>query len=644
MHKVKFAMSGGYTAEIVVSDRENLLETARKAGVIIDSPCNGNGTCGKCKVRLLNGRVKTEDRGKLTEDEVRDGWVLACMSEVIEDIEVEVPALAQAFQNAMQITDLSENESKNIRYVRKKMLSLGMTEAHHFKWVDVMLPQPSVDDNLADEDRLRRYFSQHLGFSAIVLSLHILRKLPNVLRENDFHVTVIYKERPHHKAEIIDIIEALPEGEVPPLYGVALDIGTTSVSACLVNLTTCEIVAKASMGNGQVKYGGDVINRIVYAEKAGGLSRLRKAIIDETINPLIMKLAAIKKISTDVIYDLCAAGNTTMTHLLLGVNPDYLRREPFIPAVNTVPEMKCTELGISINREAQVWLAPSVASYVGGDITAGVFAVPVWLQDEFTMLVDLGTNGEIVFGNKDFMMTCACSAGPAFEGGEISCGTRAVSGAIEEVTIDDDTLKASFKTIGEKEPIGICGSGIIDLICEMKRTGILDGRGRINKELDNPRIAFDEYSIGRYYVVSKELDNALQDVYITEVDVDSFIKAKGAVFSAIQTLMDSMDMPIDILDSVYVAGGIGSNLGIENAIALGMLPDIPVEKYFYIGNSSMQGCYLALTLNEGKEKIAEIASNMTYMELSVHPSYMDAFISACFIPHTDLSLFPSLQK
>jgi uncharacterized 2Fe-2S/4Fe-4S cluster protein (DUF4445 family) len=285
-----------------------------------------------------------------------------------------------------------------------------------------------------------------------------------------------------------------------------------------------------------------------------------------------------------------------------------------------------------------------VASYVGGDITAGVFAVPVWMREDFTMLVDLGTNGEIVFGNKDFMMTCACSAGPAFEGGEISCGTRAVPGAIEEVKINDDDLRPFYNTIGHHSPVGICGSGIIDLICEMKRTGIIDGKGRMSRELNHPRIRFDEYGIGQYYLYSKELDNGSKDVYITEIDIDSFVKAKGAVFSAIYTLMESLDMSIDVLENVYVAGGIGTNLDIKNAIALGMLPDIPVEKYFYIGNSSMQGCYLALTLTEGKDTIREISRNMTYMELSVYPTYMDEFISACFIPHTNMNLFPSLQE
>ncbi|MEG0310970.1 MAG: ASKHA domain-containing protein, partial [Eubacterium sp.] len=533
----------------MAGEQENLLEAARRAGVIIDSPCSGNGTCGKCKVRIISGKVDTSIQTRLSEEEIAEGYVLACCSKILTDIEVEVPDLASSFQNQMQITDLSENESKNIRYVRKKMLKMGMTDSNRLCCAVIELPEPTNDDNLADEDRLKRYFKQSLGFSDIQISLNILRSFPDVFRMNAFKIEVIYLIR-GDIAEIMDVRPANNHKRV--LYGVALDIGTTSVSACLVNMDTNEIVTKASMGNAQVKYGGDVINRIVYTEKPGGLVKLQDAIIKETINPLIEQMVNATGIMANDIYEMCVAGNTTMTHLLLGINPDHLRREPFIPGVNIIPEMKSTEMGIMINPEGRIYFAPSVASYVGGDITAGVFAVPVWLQDEFTMLVDLGTNGEIVFGNKDFMMTCACSAGPAFEGGEISCGTRAVPGAIEAVKIDDKTLKATYETIGNKEPVGVCGSGIIDLICEMKRTGIVDGRGRINRDIKNPRISFDEYNIGVYTVCSKEIDDSKKDIFITEIDIDSFIKAKGAVFSAIYTLMESMDMPIDILKYVYV--------------------------------------------------------------------------------------------
>lgn len=641
MHKVRFKVKGKRTVDIIARDKENLLEAARRAGVMIDSPCSGNVTCGKCKVKIESGNVKTIKTRHISEEEMAQGVVLSCNSTVVEDIEVEVPDLASSFVNEMQITDLSKNENKNIKYVRKKMIKEGMTNASRLWSEIIQLPTPTIEDSSADHDRLKLYFKHNLGYDDIAMSLNVIKKLPDAFRKNNFLIEVVYLKH-HDVAEILDVKPASEEKAV--LYGIALDIGTTSVSACLVDMNTNEILTKASMGNAQVKYGADVINRIVYSEKPGGLENLRLAIVDESINSLIEKMVKTIGITREDIYEVCAAGNTTMNHLLLGVNPDYLRREPFIPGINDIPEMKCADLGININPEGKIYLAPSVASYVGGDITAGVFAVPVWMREDFTMLVDLGTNGEIVFGNKDFLMTCACSAGPAFEGGEISCGTRAVPGAIEQVIINDDDLRPFYNTIGNVSPVGICGSGIIDLICEMKRTGIINGKGRMDRELNHPRIKFDEYGIGQYYLYSKELDNGSKDVYITEIDIDSFIKAKGAVFSAIYILMESLDMPIDVLENIYVAGGIGTNLDITNAIALGMLPDIPVDKYYYIGNSSMQGCYLALTLTEGKDKIREISQNMTYMELSVHPTYMDEFISACFIPHTNMSLFPSLEN
>jgi uncharacterized 2Fe-2S/4Fe-4S cluster protein (DUF4445 family) len=641
MHKVRFEVKGKRNVEIIASDNENLLEVARRAGVMIDSPCNGNGSCGKCKVKIASGKVLTTPSRHISDDEEANGMVLSCNSIVIEDILVEVPDLASSFVNEMQITDLSKNENANIKYVRKKMIKQGMTNASRL-WSEVIqLSLPNIEDNCADEDRLKWHFKHKLGYDDITMNLNVLRKIPDVMRKNNFLIEVVYLKR-QRIAEILDILPGSDKKTI--LYGMALDIGTTSVSACLVDMNTNEILTKASMGNAQVKYGADVINRIVYSEKKGGLEKLRTAIVDETINNLIEKMTISIGISKEDIYEVCAAGNTTMNHLLLGINPDYLRREPFIPGINDIPEMKCSEVGIKIHPEGKIYLAPSVASYVGGDITAGVFAVPVWMREDFTMLVDLGTNGEIVFGNKDFLMTCACSAGPAFEGGEISCGTRAVPGAIEKVFINESDLRPFYNTIGTMSPVGICGSGIIDLICEMKRTGIIDGKGKMDRNLKNSRITFDEYGIGQYCLYSKELDNGTKDIYITEIDIDSFIKAKGAVFSAIYVLMESLDMPIDVLENVYVAGGIGTNLDIENAIALGMLPDIPVEKYYYIGNSSMQGCYLALTLSEGKDKICEISQNMTYMELSVHPTYMDEFIAACFIPHTNINLFPSLKR
>ena len=333
-----------------------------------------------------------------------------------------------------------------------------------------------------------------------------------------------------------------------------------------------------------------------------------------------------------------------MASLFLGVYPDFLRMEPYIPPFLRSPKLMGENVGLDVNDSAYVYLAPNVASYVGGDITAGVLSSGMWASDENVLFIDLGTNGEIVFGNKDFMMSCACSAGPAFEGGGIRCGMRASCGAIESVKIDTDTLEPKLSIIGDCEPIGICGSGIIDLICQMTISKVIDRRGKIQKELNSNRIRFDEHGIGEYVLAFKEEYNLENDITVNEVDIDNFIRAKGAIYSGASVLLQSLGMDFSIIDKVLIAGGIGNSLNIENAITIGLLPDVDRSKFQYIGNSSLVGSYLALISKDAKNKLEEIGKEMTYVELSVYPGYMDEFISACFIPHTNIEEFPSIKN
>ncbi|MGL5507495.1 MAG: ASKHA domain-containing protein, partial [Paraclostridium sp.] len=404
------------------------------------------------------------------------------------------------------------------------------------------------------------------------------------------------------------------------------------------------IIDKASSGNAQIKYGADVINRIIYSTKKNGLDILRKSIIDETINPLLNKLYSKNNISKNNVVSFVAAGNTTMSSLFLGVYTDYLRQEPYIPPFTKSVNLKAKEVGLSLNDNAEVYLAPSVASYVGGDITAGILSAGIWASEENVLFIDLGTNGEIVFGNQDYMMTCACSAGPAFEGGGISCGMRASNGAIEKVDIDKNTLKPILKIIGDIKPIGICGSGIIDLICKLILSGIIDRRGKINRDLNSERIRFNEHDIGEYVLAFKEEYSIENDITVNEVDIDNFIRAKGAIYSGASTLIESLGMDYSVIDKVLIAGGIGNSLNIENSIMIGLLPDIDREKFMYIGNSSLVGSYLSLVSTDSRNKLEEIGSQLTYVELSVYPTYMDEFISACFLPHTNIEQFPTVKE
>ena len=626
--------------EVYCNKGELLLDVARKADIFIDAPCNGNVSCGKCKVKLLNGKVDTEKTRHISDDEIKQGYILACNSKVVSDIEVDVPSKLSSSMHGMKIEGGGTEKDEAI-FNRAKEIA----ENHDLRFCTnirkkyIELSEPTLDDNISDVDRIQRYVRHHLGYNEIDFRLDILRKIPILLRESDFKVTLTYVKK-KNKLTIIDI-EPGNTGE--SLYGVAIDIGTTSVVVCLVDLVEQVLIDKASSGNAQIKYGADVINRIVFSTKKNGLNELHKAIIHETINPLLNSIYEKNNINKDDVISVVASGNTTMASLFLGVYPDYLRREPYIPPFLRSPKIMGENVELDVNPSAYVYLAPNVASYVGGDITAGVLSAGIWASEENVLFIDLGTNGEIVFGNQDFMMSCACSAGPAFEGGGIRCGMRASCGAIESIKIDPKTLEPRLSMIGNCDPIGICGSGIIDLICQMILTGVIDRRGKIQKELDNRRIRFDEHGIGEYVLAFKEEYNLENDITVNEVDIDNFIRAKGAIYSGASVLLQSLGMDFSVIDKVYIAGGIGNSLNIENAITIGLLPDVEREKFQYIGNSSLVGSYLALISRDAKNKLEEIASQMTYVELSVYPGYMDEFVSACFLPHTNIEDFPTVK-
>ena len=638
MVKVTFT---SHNKEIYCNKGEKLLDVARDAEIFIDAPCNGNVSCGKCKVRLIKGKVDTEKTHHIKDEEWNQGYILACNTKVIEDIDIEVPSKLSASMHGMKIEGSDKKKDKEVFDRAKKII-----EENNFEFKTnivktyIEIDEPTLDDNISDIDRIERYVRNHLGYDEIDFTIELLRKVPTVIREDNFKVTITYIKK-KNKITILNIESGNTENK---LYGVAIDIGTTSVVICLVDLYTKEIVDKASSGNAQIKYGADVIHRIVYSTKKNGLKELNEAIIEDTINPLLHSIYTKNNVDKDNVVSLVVAGNTTMTSLFLGVYTDFLRQEPFIPPFLKSPRLIGKDVRLNINDSAYVFLAPSVASYVGGDITAGVLSAGIWSSEENVLFIDLGTNGEIVFGNRDYMMSCACSAGPAFEGGGISCGMRASNGAIEKVKIDKETLKPTLTTIGDVSPIGICGSGIIDLICQMLLTGIIDRRGKIHRDIDNERIIFNEYETGEYVLAFKEEYNLDQDITINEVDIDNFIKAKGAIYSGASVLIESLGMDFSVIDKVYIAGGIGNNLDIENSILIGLLPDIEREKYIYIGNSSLVGSYLALISKDAKKKLQEIGSEITYVELSVYPTYMDEFISACFLPHTNIEQFPTIKS
>ncbi len=640
MYTVTFQLSEAEPVSISVNPGENLLEVARKANVAIDAPCSGNGSCGKCRVRLVSGFLDSPISRHITSEEYDAGWRLACCSKVVGDAVVEVPDIATAYRSRMKIADLDSPEEIAIfENLRKAMMDAGISFHSDLSFLPLELSEPTLDDTMPDNERLLRAVEAATGcpYENIIMPYSVLRDLSWVLRESEWKVKCVISK----DLDRIQIRDVLPADNTDPIMGFALDLGTTSLAGLLVDLETGKILAKASGGNGQIRYGADVINRIIESDKLGGRRRLQDAVVKESIIPMLAQMYQSAHVNPRRIYRMVLAGNTTMNHLLLGLHADPIRMEPFVPSFFQTNYIYVRDIGLKMNPLAELIVAPNIGSYVGGDITAGAFASMIWNSPELSLFIDLGTNGELVFGNNEFLMSCACSAGPAFEGGDISCGMRATDGAIEACTIDKETMEPTLTVVGGGVPVGICGSGIIDIIAELFRCGIINGKGKLVRE--GRRVRHDEHGMGSFVLAFQEDTGGVKDVVINEVDIDNFIRAKGAIFSATTTMLSSLGFDPSVIERVYVAGGIGSGINMKNAVTIGMFPDISLDHFHYIGNSSQTGAYAMLLSSEAKAKVEELGRSMTYLELSNEPGYMDEFVAACFLPHTDASLFPSVE-
>ena len=640
MFTITFRFETGDAVSISANAGEKLLDVARKANVAIDAPCSGNGVCGKCRVRLVSGYLDAPINRHISNEEYEAGWRLACLAQISGDAEIEVPDIASAYRSRMKMADLSSPEEIAIfEDLHRQLEEAGISFGSDLSFLSLDLPEPSLEDTMPDNERLLRAVEEATGVAqaSIMLPYWVLRELGQTLRESGFRVKCVIS-RDNDRILIRDV---LPQDSKEPLVGFALDLGTTSLAGVLVDLETGKILAKASGGNGQIRYGADVINRIIESGRPGGRKRLQDAVIKESIIPMLAFMYRTANINPRRIYRMVLAGNTTMNHLLLGLYADPIRMEPFVPSFFHTDHLFVRDIQLKMNPLAELIVAPNIGSYVGGDITAGALVSMIWNNPEMSLFIDLGTNGELVFGNSEFLMSCACSAGPAFEGGDISCGMRATDGAVEACTIDKETMEPTMTVVGGVAPAGICGSGIIDVIAELFRCGIINGKGKFVRE--GARVLHDEHGMGSYVLAWKKDTGGVKDVVINEVDIDNFIRAKGAIFSATQTMLRSLGFDTSVIERVYVAGGIGSGINMRNAVTIGMFPDIPLENFHYIGNSSQAGAYAMLLSSQAREKVFELGRSMTYLELSNEPGYMDEFVAACFLPHTDAGLFPSVE-
>ncbi|MBN1483607.1 MAG: DUF4445 domain-containing protein [Chloroflexia bacterium] len=602
-----------------------ILEAATRAGLDIPAPCGGQGRCGRCKVQVQKGNVEQPENAHLAAEEHRQGYVLACQARVLSSSTIVLPdelPLEQVL-SGVGVTDLAA-------------LAPACDWQHDatVRSFYVECQAPSLADNTNDLDRLRRALLHQHGVSDVSIDLSLLRVLPQRLRSQDWQVTVIL-EPLREGYRLVDVIP----GRRERMYGVAVDIGTTTVKLFLVDLSSSKVLDSASAYNAQIARGEDVISRIIYSLKPGGLEHLRRLAL-KTINQLLFEVAERQDIDPQEIESISLAGNTTMTQLFLGINPQYIRQEPYLPTMLHPPQLNAGEIGIEINPNAPVYCAPSVGAYVGGDIVSGVLSSGIYATEQLTLFIDVGTNGEIVLGNSDWLIACACSAGPAFEGAGVHCGMRATEGAIEEVIIDGRTHEPTCRVIGGGTPQGICGSGLISTLAEMFITGVVDKAGRIQPNPDNERVREGEH--GREYVLFWGQDER-PDIVLTEVDINNLMRAKGAIYAGFSILLSSLELDFSLVDQILIAGGFGQYINIEKAIQIGLLPDLPWEKFRYLGNTSLLGAYQTLLCQQMRYLANEAAAKMTYLELSADNRFMQEYTSALFLPHTDLEAFPSVK-
>ncbi len=637
MHKITFQPNG---KTVEAKEGQSILRVAGSHGIHINATCGGKGNCGKCRVILKEGRVHSEESGFLNEKEHSQGVRLACRSFPETDLVVEIP-LSSQMRRGSKIAAGSK--------IEEMQKSVQRTCEGEFKPITkkifLRLPPPNLDDNISDTERIKRELLKRGHAAAeIRFNLHILRKMGAALRAKDWAVTLTLLTM----GNVIEVMDVQPGDALKPRYGAAVDVGTTSLVVYLVNIHTGKIEDIASSYNPQVRCGEDVISRMIYASEKNGLDELQKLAVG-AVNDLLISMAKKRGIEPDCIDTIIVSGNTSMTHLFYGIDPSHIREEPYIPTATFFPLMRTHALGLGINDFGVIYAMPCVASYVGGDITSGILASKLYKRPELTLFIDIGTNGEIVLGNSDWMVTAACSAGPAFEGGGVKFGMRAMNGAIEKVSIDPVTFEVKVAVIGtcpplgSCAPIGICGSGMIDAVAEMFLTGVIDQRGKINMDAGSDRVRVGEDGPEFVLIRAGEFGSG-KDISLTEPDIDNIVRTKGAIYAGFSTLLKEVGYTFADVEKVYIAGGFGNYLDVERAITIGLLPDMPISRFEFLGNTSIMGAYMALLSKTLRKDVEDIARKMTYLELSVSRAFMDEYVSSLFLPHTHADQFPTVKK
>lgn len=636
-----------YTVLFLPADRQvqvaggtSLLKAARLAGIHINASCGGSGVCGKCRVLLEKGRVSGGRSEKLSEEQWEEGYRQACLSGVESDLTVRIPAESELGKGVLSaevpVRHRAAMQVFNIEELRSEGVFIPPVEKLFLE-----LPRASSADNMADAGRLLQGLNNQYGERRLMVTFSVLRKLRRAIRDQDFRVTATLA-RPIRETGKTMVVNIQPGNWSYRSFGLAVDIGTTTVHVNLLDLQTGKVMAAGSDYNAQLSYGEDVISRIIYGEKPKGLELMHELVIN-TINGIVSRLLVKSKVEKDEITSITLAGNTTMTHLLLALEPHNIRRAPYVPVTTFLPPFRATDIGLDLADFAVALVYPSVSSYVGGDIIAGVMGSGMYRTETLTLYIDIGTNAEIVIGNKDWLVCAACSAGPAFEGGGITNGMRAAQGAIEDFSLNPITLEPMNITIGNKPPVGICGSGLLIIVATLFECGVIDSRGKFNRNLDSPRVR-EGRSGYEYVLVWQQESGTDADIVINEVDIENFIRAKAAIYAGVKTLMETVGLAITDIEQIILAGAFGSYIDLDSAVTVGLLPDVEPSKIMYVGNGSMLGAWMNELSNHIRKDVVAVVRKMTSFELSEVNEFKDQYVASMFLPHTDMTLFPSIEQ
>lgn len=629
--------------DVVVADvprGETILRAAMQANLHINASCGGSGSCGKCRINVVGGEVESERSSKIDDGDWAEGVRLACRSHVLSDLEIFIPETSRMGNAAVLEREMrGDRQGRLLSPAQLESLVTGWSLDPVVKKLCMQMTPPSEGDNLNDLARLKKALKDDFGLTNVSVDSVWIRNMPQVLREEDWLVTATVVDTAYG----YKMIELEPGSHCEQDYSVVLDIGTTTVWGQLLDLNKGLTLAQASRYNKQISYGDDVISRIVFSQKKDGREILQQSIVD-TINEIIDELVTDTGIERDNISHMVAAGNTTMTCLLVGIDPKYLRMAPYVPPADFIPPVRAVNLGagLKVGRHVHVHTFPSVASYVGGDIVSGILGSGIFDTEQITLYIDIGTNGEVVIGNKEWLIATSCSAGPAFEGGGITHGMRATDGAVETVRIDPFTYEPTLLTIGESKPIGICGSGIIDAVAELLKAGVLSQNGKFDVDLPSERVRETDAS-NEFVLVAAEYSGTGDDIVITEADIDNLVRAKAAIFAGIMTLLDSVALDWTDLEQIYVAGGFGKYLRIEQAQAIGLFPEVDLDTFTFVGNGSLLGARLVSFSKDMLKAAEQVARTMTNVDMSDNPLFMDRYVAAMFLPHTDMTYFPAMD-